>query len=167
MRTDQMTVTFTRPFTLSTVGGLQPAGTYLVVTEQKPVEESSSPGHRRVATMMHLPADPSPGQTRQVVEVDPEELAAALQDNGDGEDSRPEGRNSAASSRGAVGVNYPRTSIRVVLRHGIWQLTRSGSFYGDYLTQREAYDAARDIAEAAAARGEWIEVQLDEDAPPS
>ena len=54
----------------------------------------------------------------------------------------------------------PRTSIRIVLRYGIWQLTRSGSFYGDYLTREEAFDAARGIADAAAARGEWIDVEL-------
>jgi hypothetical protein len=34
MRTNQKTVTFTRPFTLSTVGGLQPPGTYLVVAAE-------------------------------------------------------------------------------------------------------------------------------------
>ena len=54
----------------------------------------------------------------------------------------------------------PRTSIRIVLRYGIWQLTRSGSFYGDYLTREEAFDAARGIADAAAARGECIDVEL-------
>jgi hypothetical protein len=54
-----------------------------------------------------------------------------------------------------------------VLRYGIWQLTRSGSFYGDYGTQQEAFDAARGIADVAAARGEWIDVQLDEDSPAS
>jgi hypothetical protein len=62
-------------------------------------------------------------------------------------------------------VDHRRTSIRIVLRYGIWQLTRSGSFYGDYVTRQEAFDAARDIADAAAARGERIDVQLDEDSP--
>ena len=72
----------------------------------------------------------------------------------------------AARHPGAFSVDHPRTSIRIVLRYGIWQLTLSGSFYGDYLTQQDAFDAARGIADAAAARGERIDVQFDEDLPP-
>lgn len=114
-----------------------------------------------------IPAKPSPSQTCHAVEVDPEELAAALEANGDGEATPPEGLDYAAARLpGALNVEHPRTSIRIVLRYGIWQLTRSGSFYGDYLTQQEAFDAASDIADAAAARGERIDVQLDEDWPP-
>jgi hypothetical protein len=167
MRTNQKTVTFTRPFTLSSVGP-QPAGTYLVVAAEESIEGRSVTVNRRPATMMHLPADLSPSQTCHVVEVDPEELAAALEANGDGEDTPLEGLVSAAAKHPeALNVEHPRTSIRIVLRYGIWQLTRSGSFYGDYLTQQEAFDAASDIAGAAAARGERIDVQLDEDLPPS
>jgi hypothetical protein len=167
MRTNQKTVTFTRPFTLASVG-LQPPGTYLVVAAEESIEEQSVTVNRRPTTMMHLPADPAPSQTCHVVEVDPEELAAALEANGDGEETPPKGLDSAAARHPKVlNVEHPRTSIRIVLRYGIWQLTRSGSFYGDYLTQQEAFDAASDIADAAAARGEWIDVQLDEDLPPS
>lgn len=167
MRTNQKTVTFTRPFTLSAIGGLQPAGTYLVVAAEEPTEGASFPVHRRTATIMHIPADPSPGQTRHVVEVDPEELAAALEDNDKGEDTPPKGMDCAAARHpaGAFSVDPLRTSIRIVLRYGIWQLTRSGSFYGDYATQQEAFDVARGIADAAAARGERIDVQVDEGSP--
>lgn len=166
MRTNQKTVTFTRPFTLSAIGGLQPAGTYLVVAAEEPPEGPNLAVPRRTATMMHIPADPSPGQTRHVVEVDPEELADALRDNDKGEDAL-EGMDCATARHpGAFSVDHPRTSIRIVLRYGIWQLTLSGSFYGDYLTQQDAFDAARGIADAAAARGERIDVQFDEDLPP-
>jgi len=168
MRANQKTVTFTRPFTLSAVGGLQPEGTYLVVTEEEPVAGPSVTVHWRTATMLHIPADPSPGQTRYVVEIDPEELAAALEDNGDGENPPPEGSDPAAATHPcALSVDRARISIRIVLRYGIWQLTRSGSFYGNYATQQEAFDAARGIADTAAARGEWIDVQLDEASPSS
>lgn len=139
MRTDQKTVTFTRPFSLSGVGGLQPAGT-------------------------HIPADPSPGQTRHFVAVDPEELVAVLEDNSNDDDTGPEAMDSAARRPGgSSAVDSPRTTIRIVLRYGIWQLTRSGSFYGDYSTRQEAFDAGRGIADAAAARGERIDVELDGD----
>jgi hypothetical protein len=33
--------------------------------------------------------------------------------------------------------------------------------------QQEAFDAARSVADAAAARGEWIDVQPDQDSPAS
>ncbi len=77
-RTTLTSVTFTHPFTLSAVDGLQPAGTYRVVTEEEPVEGLSFGAYLRTATMLHLPAAPAPGQTRQVVPVDPDELSALL-----------------------------------------------------------------------------------------
>jgi hypothetical protein len=118
---------------------VQPAGTYLVVAAEEPIERQNFTVHRRVATMMHIPANPSPSQTCHVVEVDPEELRAALKDNGDVEDTPLEGMVSAAARHPEVlSVEHPRTSIGIVLRYGIWQLTRNGHFYGDYLTQQEA-----------------------------
>ena len=77
-RTTVSSVTFTRPFTLSSIDGIQPAGTYRLVTEEEPVEGLSFSAYLRTATMLHLPAAPTPGQTRQVVPVDPGELSAVL-----------------------------------------------------------------------------------------
>jgi hypothetical protein len=77
-RTTLSSVTFTRPFTLSSVDGVQPAGTYRLVTEEEPIEGVSFGAYLRTATMLHLPAAPTPGQTRQVVPVDPDELSAVL-----------------------------------------------------------------------------------------
>ncbi|MDB5487024.1 MAG: hypothetical protein JWQ58_739 [Reyranella sp.] len=77
-RTTLSSVTFTRPFTLSSVDGVQPAGTYRLVTEEEPIEGLSFGAYLRTATMLHLPAAPTPGQTRQVVPVDPDELSAVL-----------------------------------------------------------------------------------------
>ena len=77
-RTTLSSVTFTRPFTLSSVEGVQPAGTYRLVTEEEPLEGLSFAAYRRTATLLHLPAAPTPGQTRQVVPVDPDELSAVL-----------------------------------------------------------------------------------------
>lgn len=78
MRTTHSTVTFGKPFTLSSVDGLQPAGTYRLETEEEQVEGLSFNAFRRLTTTLHLPADPAPGRTRHAVQVDPEELAAAL-----------------------------------------------------------------------------------------
>jgi len=77
-RTTLTSVTFTRPFTLSAVDGLQPAGTFQVVTERERLEGLSFGAFMQTATMLLLPADPLPGQTRQIVPIDPDELSALL-----------------------------------------------------------------------------------------
>lgn len=77
-RSTETTVTFGRPFALAAVDGIQPAGTYRLVTEEEQIPGVSFAAYRRCATMLHLPGDPAPGQTCFVVQVDPAELAAAL-----------------------------------------------------------------------------------------
>ena len=78
IRTTETTVTFRRPFTLAALDGLQPAGTYRVVVEEEQIPGLSFAAFRRVATLLHMPADPLPGGTRQVVSVLPDELAEAV-----------------------------------------------------------------------------------------
>ena len=78
IRTTETTVTFRRPFTLAAVDGAQPAGTYRLVTEEEQIPGLSFVAFQRVTTLLHLPANPSPGCTRHVVAVLPDELAAAL-----------------------------------------------------------------------------------------
>jgi len=77
-RTIQTTVTFTRPFTLSSIEGRQPAGTYRLEAEEEQVEGLSFNAFRRTTMVLFLPADPVPGATRHVVQVDPKELSEAL-----------------------------------------------------------------------------------------
>ena len=77
-RTMENTVTFRRPFTLLALEGAQPAGTYRLVTEEEQIPGLSFVAFRRTATLLHLPADPAPGRTRQVVSISPDELAEAL-----------------------------------------------------------------------------------------
>ena len=77
-RTTETTVTFRRPFTLAAVEGVQPAGTYRLVTDEEQIPGLSFVAFRRMTTMLHLPADPPPGCTCEVVNVDPAELAEAL-----------------------------------------------------------------------------------------
>jgi hypothetical protein len=77
-RTTETTVTFRRSFTLSALEGPQPAGTYRLVTEEEQIPGLSFTAFRRTASLLHLPADPLPGSTRQVVSVSPDELAEAL-----------------------------------------------------------------------------------------
>ena len=78
-RTTETTVTFRRPFTLAALDGAQPAGIYRVETDEERLEGLSFDAYQRIATMLHLPAMSAAGGRRQVVTVDPAELAAALE----------------------------------------------------------------------------------------
>ena len=77
-RTTETTVTFTRPFALSVIDGVLEAGTYRLVVEEEQIPGVSFTAFKRVGTMLHFPAHPAPGQSRQVVQVDPAELTAVL-----------------------------------------------------------------------------------------
>jgi hypothetical protein len=48
------TVTFTRPFNLTGIDGVQPAGAYEVFTDEELIDDLSFVAYRRVATAMHL-----------------------------------------------------------------------------------------------------------------
>jgi len=78
MRTTETTVRFSHPFRLSAFDRAQPAGQYRVVTEEERLEGLSFDAFQRVRTLLYLPADALPGHTREVVDIDPAELAAAL-----------------------------------------------------------------------------------------
>jgi hypothetical protein len=78
IRTTETMVTFRRPFTLSAVDGVQPAGIYRLVIDEEQIPGLSFVAFRRMTTMLHLPANPSPSCKREVVNVDPAELAEAL-----------------------------------------------------------------------------------------
>jgi len=74
MRTTRRNVTFVRPFTLSDIEGVLPAGTYLVETDEEEIGGPSFVAYRRVATTIHLH---NRGVT-EVFQIDPVELEASL-----------------------------------------------------------------------------------------
>jgi hypothetical protein len=76
-RTSHRTVTFARPFFLSGIGEVQPAGSYRVETDEEEIVGLSFSAWRRVATMMILPARPDTGVGEQIATIDPLELQAA------------------------------------------------------------------------------------------
>ena len=77
VRTSRKTMTFTRPFTLSGTDDVQPAGTYVVETDEELLPDLSFSAYRRTATLIFLPSRPGSGIGEQVVDVDPAELEAA------------------------------------------------------------------------------------------
>jgi hypothetical protein len=54
MRTSRKTVTFRRPFSLSGIDEVQPAGTYTVETNEELIEGLSFPAWRRTGTVLLL-----------------------------------------------------------------------------------------------------------------
>lgn len=78
VRTTDTEITFRRPFRLSAFETRQPAGTYRLVIDDEEIFGLSFLAYRRMATMLHTPAVSVRSGRHQVVEVDPEELAAAL-----------------------------------------------------------------------------------------
>jgi hypothetical protein len=77
MRTTHETVTFERPFSLSSVDEVQPAGTYTVVIDEELIEGVSFLAYRRVATTIYLRLRYGGAGSVQAVRVDPRELDAA------------------------------------------------------------------------------------------
>jgi hypothetical protein len=78
IRTTDSEVTFRRPFILSAFDDPQPAGTYRLVVDEEEIVGLSFIAYRRTATMLHTPAISIDSGRRRVVEVDPRELANAL-----------------------------------------------------------------------------------------
>jgi len=81
-RASTMTVRFAEPFTLTGLERAQPAGSYIVETDEELIPNLSFTAYRRTATWIRLPGQregggPSAGHS-EVVAIDPVELAAAL-----------------------------------------------------------------------------------------
>lgn len=82
-RTQRSLLVFARPFRLMGEPRRQPAGTYLVETEEELLEGLSFPAYRRVATTITLQSAPA-GSLVQALNVDPGELARAHDVDGGG-----------------------------------------------------------------------------------
>ena len=79
MRTIRKNITFRRPFSLSGIDEVQPAGTYTVETNEELIESLSFPAWRRTATVFLLPQAPGSGGMSQDLDIDPRELEAILE----------------------------------------------------------------------------------------
>jgi hypothetical protein len=77
VRTSRKSVTFTRPFSLSGIDEVQPAGTYTVETDEELLPGLSFPAYRRIATLIFLRSRRGRPIVEEVANVDPLELQAA------------------------------------------------------------------------------------------
>jgi hypothetical protein len=78
MRTSSKTVTFTRPFALSGMDRMQPAGIYTVDTDEEMLDGLSFSAYRWIATSIRLPAPRNGSVLIEIVGTTPRELDAAL-----------------------------------------------------------------------------------------
>ena len=115
VRTTSKTVTFVHPFNLSGMDETQPAGTYTVETDEELLQTLSLPAYRRISTLIRLPARPRSTVMTQIVEVDPLELATAL------ERDAPPDETILQPTRGTGVVRRKSTASRMeIIREG-WQ----------------------------------------------
>ena len=76
-RTTLTTITFSHPFSLTDVDGVQPPGNYTVETIDTTLDNLSFIAYRRISTSIRLPAIGKVARQRQVIFIDPLELEAA------------------------------------------------------------------------------------------
>ena len=79
IRTTRSTVSFSNPFTLRNLEGVQPAGEYVVLADDELIEGLSRLAYRRVATLFQTPAvSASKQRPTQSFAISQTELDAAL-----------------------------------------------------------------------------------------
>jgi hypothetical protein len=79
MRTSRKSVTFPRPFSLSGIDQVQPAGTYTVETDEELLPGLSFAAYQRIATLMVLRSRGGGPVMGEVANIDPLELQASQQ----------------------------------------------------------------------------------------
>ena len=78
IRTTRTTVSFSSPFTLRNLEGVQPAGEYVVLSDDELIEGLSRIAYRRLATLFQTPAISGPQRPIQSFPISQTELDAAL-----------------------------------------------------------------------------------------
>jgi hypothetical protein len=78
IKTRRTTVSFSNPFTLRNLEGVQPAGEYAVIVDDELIEGLSRIAYRRVATLFQTPAIFASQPQSQLVPVSQTDLDAAL-----------------------------------------------------------------------------------------
>jgi len=77
-RTTSKTLIFARSFKLKGVDRIQPAGAYIVETDEELMLNISFPAYRRVAVRIALAADPDRPGTMETAVIDGAELDATM-----------------------------------------------------------------------------------------
>lgn len=94
-RMTSRTVVFNRPFALSGFERVEPAGSYLVETEEEQLDSISQSAWRRMATVIHI----THAETTEYIKIDALELDKALVRDGAPEDNQMSAQNRLAEDR--------------------------------------------------------------------
>ena len=78
IRTTRSTVSFSSPFTLRNLEGVQPAGDYVVLIDDELIEGLSRVAYRRLATLFQTPAISASQRQIQSFSISQTDLDAAL-----------------------------------------------------------------------------------------
>jgi hypothetical protein len=78
IRTTRSTVSFSNPFTLQNLEGVQPAGEYVVLADDELIEGPSRVAYRRLVTLFQTPAISASRPQTQSFSISQTELDAAL-----------------------------------------------------------------------------------------
>jgi len=78
IRTTRSTVSFSSPFTLRNLEGVQPAGDYVVLADDELIEGLSRVAYRRLVTLFQTPAISAARPQTQSFSISQTELDAAL-----------------------------------------------------------------------------------------
>jgi hypothetical protein len=81
VRSSETTVTFHHPFTMPSVEGIQPAGTYRIVTDDDEVHVIPFAIATRIATYLHIPALSLKATIGNVFTITPAELSTAIEED--------------------------------------------------------------------------------------
>ena len=78
MRTTRAVASFSEPFTLRALEGMQPPGDYNVFIEDELIPGLSRAAYRRVSTILQTPSISSPQDQPRLVSISETDLEAAL-----------------------------------------------------------------------------------------
>jgi hypothetical protein len=81
-RTRRETAVFRRPFKMTGIDHLVPAGTYAVAMDEEMIEGLSFPAFRRVATTITVPAAPPNSAAMETITISSFDLAEAQRADG-------------------------------------------------------------------------------------
>lgn len=82
VRTTRSTVRFSSEFQLHGFDDPQPPGEYRIEYDEEQIEGITFLAFRRIATFLHLPAIATGKSPQQMVQIDPDDLEAALAKDG-------------------------------------------------------------------------------------
>lgn len=113
-RTSSEIVTFRHPFKLSGADDVQPAGRYIVETDEELLQTLSFPAYRRLSTVIRLPGRSNSMELARIINIDPAELSAALERDAQVQEQELAPKLTLAQRVPAAGQDRKRGTVAIV-----------------------------------------------------